>query len=494
MTKEKIRVSLQRHEWPDEKEARKKKQRRNILTFLSLILFFSFGFFSHALLVEPEVQVIQTQDDFTRLKAVYEVLVEDWYFGKDMNDLDQQLINEAIVGMVESTGDIHTQYMSSEEVSYFAQSIDRGFVGIGVSYFESNGSYIVENVFIDSPADKAGVMSGDIISKIDGIDVDTVESDALVDMVRGEEGTIVNIEFIRGDAVVDLDITRGPINNTAFGMMMDDDTAYLEIYQFGTTTALEVSQYLEVFKASKATNILIDLRDNGGGYLTSLEDMGSLFLPKGDVLIQQNTRDNQVLVSKSEGNMIIDFEKIVILINENTASAAEVFTAAIQENREATVVGVTSYGKGTVQQQYPFSDGSALKYTVAEWLTPNGNHINGVGITPDIIVEQHPIMSRTFTPLEENESYGFDQVHTSVEDAQLSLDFLGYDLDRVDGYFDKSTETAILDFQASVGLEQTGLIDKELLSQLVSEVVRIWHVEKDTKDTQKIEGFKLLNE
>ena len=334
MTKNKIRVPLERHEWPDEKEARKKKQRRNILTGLALVLFFSFGFFTHALFVEPEVQTVQTEDAFTRLKAVYEVLVEDWYFGKDIEGLDQALISDAITGMVESTGDIHTQYMSSEEVQYFTQSIDRGFVGIGVSYFDSNGTYVVENVFIDSPAENAGVMSGDIISKVDGIDVNTIDSDALVDMVRGEEGTIVNIEFIRGDEIVGLDITRGPINNTSFGEMIDEDTAFLEIYQFGTTTALEVSQYLEVFKAAGATNILIDLRDNGGGYLTSLEDMGSLFLPYGDVLIQQNTRDNQVLVSKSEGNMIIDFEHIVILVNENTASAAEVFTAAIQENRE----------------------------------------------------------------------------------------------------------------------------------------------------------------
>ncbi len=494
MEKGKIRVPLTRHEWPDEKEARKKKQRRNILTALALILFFSFGFFTHALFVEPESQVQQAEDDFTRLKAVYEVLVEDWYFGKDLNDLDQQLINEAIVGMVESTGDIHTAYMTSEEVEYFTQSIDRGFVGIGVSYFDSNGTYVVENVFIDSPAENAGVQSGDIISKVDGIDVNTIDSDTLVDMVRGVEGTIVEIEFIRGDEIVDLDITRGPINNTAFGEMIDDNTAYLEVYQFGTTTALEVSQYLEVFKSAGATDILIDLRNNGGGYLTSLEDMGSLFLPEGDVLIQQNTRDNQVLVSKSEGNVIIDFEHIVILVNENTASAAEVFTAAIQENRESTVVGVTTYGKGTVQQQYPFSDGSALKYTVAEWLTPNGNHINEVGITPDVIIEQHPIMSRTFTALEDNETYTYDQVHTSVQDAQLSLDFLGYDLDRLDGYFDQSTENAILDFQASVGLEETGQIDKELLSQLVSEVVRVWHTDNDLKDTQKIEGLKLLNE
>lgn len=494
MTKEKVRVQLTRHEWPDEKEARKKKTRRNILVTLSLILVFSFGFFSHDLINTNSTQTTQTEDEFTRLKAVYSVLVDEWFFGKDNADLGTQLIDDAILGMVESTGDIHTQYMSAQEVSQFTQSIDRGFVGIGVSYFESNGTYIVENVFIDSPADKAGVQSGDIIWKVDGVDTATIDSNTLVDLVRGEEGTIVKIEFKRGDELVNLDITRGPINNTAYGKMLDSDTAYLEIYQFGTSTSSEVTQYLEEFKAANATNILIDLRDNGGGYLTSLEEMGSLFLPVGDVLIQQLTRDGQTLVSKSKGNMVMDFDQIVILINENTASAAEVFTAAIKENREATVVGVVSYGKGTVQQQYPFSDGSSLKYTVAEWLTPDGNHINGVGITPDVIVEQHPVMSRSFTPLNDGESYAYDQVHASVEDAQLSLDFLGYTVDRTDGYFSLSTQNALLAFEKDMGLSEDGLVSKEVLSSLISEVVRVWHVQNDLKDTQKIEGLKLLNE
>lgn len=491
---EKVIIPLTRHEWPDERQARHKKQRTFILTAISLVLFFSLGFFAHDLFIPQTENIAQTQDEFTRLKAVYSVLVDEWYFGKDLNDLDQQLINDAIAGMIDSTGDIHTQYMTSEEVQLFTQSIDRGFVGIGVSYFDSNGTYVVENVFIDSPAYKAGVMSGDIIYRVEGVDASSVDSDALVDMVRGEEGTIVQIEFLRGDTTVTLDITRGTINNTSYGKMLDEDSAFLEIYQFGTSTALEVSQYLEQFKSAGATNILIDLRDNGGGYLTSLEDLGSLFLPEGDILIQQNTRDGETLVSASKGNMILDFDEIVILINENTASAAEVFTAAIQENREAIVVGVTSYGKGTVQQQYPFSDGSALKYTVAEWLTPLGNHINGVGITPDFIVEQHPVMSRSFTELLEDEAYEIDQVHSSIQDVQLALDFLDYDVDRMDGYFSLDTQIALLAFQEDKGFNLDGLVTKDLLSSLISEVVRVWHLQNEVKDTQKIEGLKLLNE
>lgn len=488
----KVRIPLVRHEWPDERVARRKKNFRNGLVIVALVFAFGLGYTVHGAF-NTVVPVQTDTSEFSRLKAVYEVLVNDWYFGKDMNDLDTQLINEAILGMVESTGDPHTAYMTTEEVQSFSESIDRGFVGIGVSYFDNNGTYIVERVFIDSPADKAGVQAGDIIHIVDGVEVTNIGSDTLVDLVRGEENTIVSIDFIREGEIVHLDIPRGQINNTAFGKMLDKDTAYLEIYQFGTTTSTEVRQYLDIFKAANATNILIDMRDNGGGYLTSLEEIGSLFIPKDMILIQQNTRDDRTLVSKSTGNVIIDFDEIVILVNENTASAAEVLTAAIKEDIGATVVGVTTYGKGTVQQQAPFSDGAALKYTVAEWFTPLGNTIQGTGITPDVIVTQHPVMTTDFTDLEEGESYQIDSVHPAVLDTQLALDFLGYDIDRQDGYYSLATENAVKAYQTANNLTVDGIITKDLLDSLKSEVVRIWHIEKATKDLQTIKALELLN-
>lgn len=489
----KVKIPLTRYEWPDERIERKKKMRRRFLFALTLILTFSIGYSVRSVLSPTSPAVIQTEDDFARLKAVYDVMANDWYFGKDVVDLDSTLINDAILGMVDSAGDPHTSYMVADEVKAFTESIDRGFVGIGVSYFDSNGTYIVERVFIDSPADKAGVQPGDIIFKVDGKEVSGIGSDALVDLVRGEENTIVSIDFIRSDAEVHYDIPRGPINNTAYGMMLDDSTAYLEIYQFGSSTGIEVAQYLNVFKEANAKSLLIDMRDNGGGYLTSLEDIGSLLLEKDSILIQQDTIDGQRLVSKSTGNVVMTFDQIVILVNENTASAAEVLTAAIQENIGATVVGVTTYGKGTVQQQQPFSDGAALKYTVAEWLTPNGNKIHEVGITPDLVVEQHPVMSRPFTDLADDEAYEIDQVHSSIQDAQMALDFLDYTLDRQDGYFSSSTLDAIKAYQSEHSMDPNGLVSKELLDSLKSEVVRIWHIQNETKDYQRIEALKVIH-
>jgi len=491
----KVRIPLTRYEWPDERLERRKKQRKFLILGLSLIMAFSLGFVVKGSFTQAPVKVNTTiTSEFDRLKAVYEVLVNDWYFGKDISDLDTQLINEAILGMVASTGDPHTAYMTAEEVTAFTEAIDRGFVGIGVSYFDNNGTYIVERVFIDSPADKAGVESGDIISIVDGVNVQGIGSDNLVDLVRGEENTTVGIDFIRSGEVVHLDIPRGQINNTAFGVMLDQDTAFLEIYQFGSSTSTEVERYLKVFKDNNAKNILIDMRDNGGGYLTALEEIGSLFIPKDEILIQQDTLNGERLVSKSTGNVVMTFDQIVILVNENTASAAEVLTAALSEDIGATVVGVTTYGKGTVQQQQPFSDGAALKYTVAQWLTPHGETIHKIGITPDVVVTQHPVMSRSFTELTESEAYALDQVHPSVMDVQLALDFLGYSVDRMDGYFSQSTQAAILKFQEDSKVNPDGLVTKALQDSLKSEVVRIWHIEKDSKDLQLLKALELLNE
>jgi carboxyl-terminal processing protease len=219
-----------------------------------------------------------------------------------------------------------------------------------------------------------------------------------------------------------------------------------------------------------------------------------MFVPRDGVLIQQEVYSGDKLVSKSSGNIMIEFDEIIIIVNENSASASEVLTAAIKENNGATIIGVTTYGKGTVQQQHAFSDGSALKYTVAEWLTPNGNHINGVGISPDVEVELHPVMQEIFTELTDEESYALDSVHESVQDVQLALDFLGYEVDRTDGYFSSQTLNMLNAYISDYNLEVEPIINKELLSKLKSEVVRIWNVNKSEKDTQLLKALELIND
>lgn len=494
MSEKKVRIPLKRYEWPDEKKQKRNRIVQVGILIISILLSVGFGYSLRSAFIDETVVPVQQASKLNRVEAIFDVLTEEWYFGRDQVDLETQLIEDAIKGMIDGTGDIHTSYMNSEEVTAFTEAINRNFVGIGVSYFDNNGTFIIERVFIGSPAEKAGVLPGDIIKTVDGVSTQGLTSDDLVDRVRGIENTVVTIDFQRGEEVVTLEITRGVIKNTAFGKMIDEDTAYLEIYQFGEDTGSEVEQYMQLFKENNAKDIIIDLRDNGGGYLTTLEDIGSMFIPKDGILIQQEIYSGEKLVSKSRGNIIVDFEEIVLLINENSASASEVLTAAIKENIEATIIGVTTYGKGTVQQQHAFSDGSALKYTVAEWLTPNGNHINGVGINPDIVVDLHPVMHEIFTELTEEEAYGVDTVDDSVQDAQLALDFLGYNVDRTDGYFSTQTLSALEAYIRDYKLEDEPIINKQLLDKLRSEVVRIWNVEKSEKDVQLKKALELIND
>jgi carboxyl-terminal processing protease len=494
MSEKKVRIPLKRYEWPDEKKQKRNRIVQVGVLIISILLSVGFGYsLRSAFIDETIVPVVQTSK-LNRVEAIFDVLTQEWYFGRDQVDLETQLIEDAIKGMIDGTGDIHTSYMNAEEVTAFTEAINRNFVGIGVSYFDNNGTFIIERVFIGSPAEKAGVLPGDIIKTVDGVSTQGLTSDDLVDRVRGIENTVVTIDFQRGEEVVTLEITRGVIKNTAFGKMIDEDTAYLEIYQFGEDTGSEVEQYMQLFKEKNAKNIIIDLRDNGGGYLSTLEEIGSMFVPKDGILIQQEIYSGEKLVSKSRGNILIDFEEIILLVNENSASASEVLTAAIKENIDATIVGVTTYGKGTVQQQHAFSDGSALKYTVAEWLTPNGNHINGVGINPDVVVDLHPVMHEIFTLLTEDEAYGIDTVDESVQDAQLALDFLGYNVDRTDGYFSSKTLSALEAYIRDYKLEDEPIINKVLLDKLRSEVVRIWNVEKSEKDVQLKKALELIND
>lgn len=494
MSEKKVRIPLKRYEWPDEKKQKRNRIVQVGILIISILLSVGFGYSLHSAFIDKTVVPVVQTSKLNRVEAIFDVLTQEWYFGRDQVDLETQLIEDAIKGMIDGTGDIHTSYMNAEEVTAFTDAINRNFVGIGVSYFDNNGTFIIERVFIGSPAEKAGVLPGDIIKTVDGVSTQGLTSDDLVDRVRGEENTVVTIDFQRGEEIVTLEITRGVIKNTAFGKMIDEDTAYLEIYQFGEDTGSEVEQYMQLFKEKNAKDIIIDLRDNGGGYLTTLEDIGSMFVPKDGILIQQEIYSGEKLVSKSRGNILIDFEEIILLVNENSASASEVLTAAIKENIDATIVGVTTYGKGTVQQQHAFSDGSALKYTVAEWLTPNGNHINGVGINPDVVVDLHPVMNEIFTQLTEDEAYGIDTVDESVQDAQLALDFLGYNVDRTDGYFSSKTLSALEAYIRDYKLENEPIINKVLLDKLRSEVVRIWNVEKSEKDVQLKKALELIND
>ncbi len=429
----------------------------------------------------------------SKLEEGLNIMTQNWYFAHEIDDVRTRLEDEALRGMTTNEEDPHTTYMSQKEMEDFFSYLNRSFVGIGVHYSATeDGLRVVQRVFKDSPAEKAGVLAGDIIHAVDGVVVTNLSNQEITDMVRGEAGSVVHIDFLRNGKTVSFSITRQEIHATVFGEMRDD-FGYLQIAQFGETTAKEVRLYLEEFASQNVSKLLIDLRDDGGGYLEALTGIANCLLPSNEVYFTRMYADGSVDKAYTKGKEITGFDKIVILVNENTASASEALTLCLMEQRDdVTVVGKKTYGKGTVQVTLPFNDGSALKYTNSKWASPNGVCINGEGITPDIEVDLPDIMNTTYKRMEEGEVIEVDTVSEYALMANVSLKYLGYDVKREDSYFDESLKNALNAYKKDHGFVEDGLLDEATYTSIVSSFVHALRSNKDN-DTQYAKAVEVLH-
>lgn len=486
-------ISLKRHLWPDEEALRKEKKKNKklrIILIVSIIVCFAAGF-----IARPYIMALTSgnTDSADKIQKALSIMENDWYFGKDIDNLDERLTDQAISGITNNKEDTHTEYMTADEMKDFTNSINRNYVGIGVEFINTDGKAIIDKVFRDSPAEKAGVQAGDIIHTVNDEDITGYTSDKIKELVQGKEGTSVTIGFIRQGKNIALKITRAAVSASTFGEMKDNGIAYLQLYQFGDTTPDLVKAYLDDFKKENAQKLIIDLRDNGGGYLDSVSEIASCFLPEGSTVLEQEYKNGDTRITKTSDEQYSDLGPIVILVNQNTASAAEVLTLALSQQRDdVTVMGTTTYGKGTVQVSTQFTDGSALKYTTSRWLSPKGDWINGKGITPDVEVKLPDVFYETFAGMKDDETYAYDSVSDAVKDAQMCLLYLGYTVDREDGYFSQSTQDAIKQFQSDHSLSGDGVLNEETYSSLRSAVLLSYETD-DTKDTQLMKAEEKLN-
>ena len=502
-TEEIKRIRLKRHLWPDEIEDRRQKQKISRLKFglvffsvLALLVGWLFG----SALPMPALRNLSnrarqtmTMDSSKKIDQAFDIMENDWYFGKDIENLDTRLIDSALDGMTAQEEDLHTDYMSAKEVTEFVQSINRDYVGIGVQYIKVGDLNVITRVFRNTPAEEAGVQAGDLIQTIDGEDAAPLTTDEIKERVIGEEGTTVTIVFGRQGEEITLTIERRQISASAFSKIVDNNVGYLNIYQFGNNTDSEIGTYLDDFKAHDVKKLIIDLRDNGGGYLDALEVIASRFLPEGTVVMQEEYRDGTMDDIKARKGMM-DFSPIVILVNGDTASASEVFTLALMEQRDdVTVVGTRTYGKGTVQITRMFGDGSAIKFTKSRWLSPGGTWVNGEGIEPDVVVEDAEAIQHVYTEMDDDAVYTVDQVSDSVCDAQLMLDYLEYSLDRTDGYFSAATKEALQQFQNDHDLGGNGDLNKETYEALYSALIYDYST-SFVHDIQFNKAMEILND
>ena len=325
-------------------------------------------------------------ENIETLLQTYRELIDKYYLG-EVNEED--LKEGAVRGYIEGLGDPYTEYISKEEMEEYMQDTLGNYVGIGIYMTTNakNGHIVVLATMKGSPAENAGLKPGDEIIRVDGEDCTTKNSTEVSNKIKGEEGTTVKLEILRDNQTLNFEVKRENIKvNPVEGKVVNDNIGYINFTSFDETTAEDFKTTYEQLASQNIQSLIIDLRNNGGGLVDQAVDIADYFLEKGQVVIYEVDKNGNEEAEMSENDPIINIP-VVILTNENTASASEILAGSLKDYGKATIVGTTTYGKGVIQQILSFKDGSGLKITTEEYQTPNHNKINKIGIEPDEVVE-----------------------------------------------------------------------------------------------------------
>jgi len=446
----------------------KKFTKRITATMMALLLIFS----CVTVFAEEEKpkysEIIESTAENISVFGRYDNLFADELYLKALDALigeDYELYERAMRAMLEAV-DENSAYYDAEEAKALLEDLGEEIVGIGVNILSDNGNLIVSNPIPGSPAERAGIKAGDIIIGADNIDLRGVEFENALNHIRGKEGTTVKIKVIRSGISEPLtfSIVREVVvaSNVELEILEEESgrVARIIVYSFGENVAQQFEKILKEVESEKINDIIIDLRDNGGGYLEQAVAIADMFLEKGKIITTEEHKIellNKVYAATGEASNY----DIVVLINGMSASASEVLTAALKENEAAKVVGEKSFGKGTVQSLYNVGDGAMIKYTVAYYLTPLGNNIHGKGIIPDASVENsfEEIDMSQFEMFALNKVYKVGDKGEEVLNAKKMLDTLGLYVGEVSDVYDENLKIAVNNFQQAKGLFPYGVLD-----------------------------------
>lgn len=326
-------------------------------------------------------------DSLDEFIDTYQDILNTYY-----EEVDAELLLHAgIEGMISYLGDPYATYMDAEMANDFNEDVEGKYSGIGAEIVYNFETKVVSfgKIFANSPSEKAGVKTGDILLEVEGESIEGLTTEDIANKVKGKTGTVVKIKIKRDEKELELSLKRGVVDiESVTSEIIEKDNkkvGYIKISIFASNTYSQFKNNLEKLEKQGFDQLLIDVRSNSGGYLTTVTDIISLFTKKGSIIYQLST--------KGEVEKIKDSTKeertypIYVLTNKASASASEVLASAIKENYGGKVLGTKTYGKGKVQKAYELSTGAKIKYTFQEWLTPNGNSIDSVGVTPDIVIE-----------------------------------------------------------------------------------------------------------
>ena len=315
--------------------------------------------------------------------------LEDKYVDKDTINR-QDLVYGAVEGLVKSLKDPYTEFMPPAETKQFQQDINGSFDGIGAEIGIRKGVITVIAPLKGMPAERVGLKAGDKILKINATSTADMALDEAVRLIRGQKGTKVQLTIFRDSfsAPKDFDIIRATIKVEILTTEKKGNGIFvIKLHSFTQTAPYEFRKALQEFSNSGSTKLVLDLRNNPGGFLEVSVDITSWFLPSGDVVVREKFADGSENIHRSRGFKFLEQVPTVVLVNEGSASASEIVAGALRDNKNIQLVGAKTFGKGSVQEVLNLPDGSSLKVTIAKWLTPKGEEINGKGLEPDIMVE-----------------------------------------------------------------------------------------------------------
>ncbi|WP_153732497.1 lmo1851 family serine protease [Sporosarcina obsidiansis] len=431
-----------------------------MLIFALVLATAAVTFFTLTVGDEKVVEVVKPQQvgierkEFNKLFDAYDQLKQSYFDEVD----DQVVIDGAINGMVDALGDPYSDYLNEKEAKQLNESISSSFEGIGAEIQESNGYISVVSPIKNSPAEKVGLLPNDTILAVDGKSIHGMSSSEAVLLIRGEKGSTVTLSIRRGtrEEPFDVKIVRDVIPiHTVYAEMLDDKIAHINITSFSENTYTELLDALNEMTEKGMKGVLIDVRQNPGGILSGAIDISDLFVEEGKALFQTQEKGRPAEVYPASNGQKVNVP-VALIVDDGSASASEILAGALKESAKIPIVGVKTFGKGTVQTPTQLQDGSNLKLTTAKWLTPNGNWIHKKGIEPDVKVPYPSYATLPF--LDSSEEMKEGMVSPTVQAAEEMLEAVGYDPGEADGLYDKNTAQAVKTLQKDLSLEQTGVL------------------------------------
>ena len=362
-----------------------------IVTALITFLVTSIGMYNYITKTDDGITKVvtssQTSDLDTKIMLI-KAYLDRYYLGEIKSD--EELTEAAIKGYVEGLGDEYTEYLTEDEYDELMVNVNGNYVGIGVYMTQDRYDNIVVLVPIEgSPAEQAGLETGDIIKKVNGEDCTGKDLTLISNKIKGEEGTTVELEILRGEETFTKTIERKNVQvNQIKSDILENNIGYIQLVGFDENCHEEFEKKVDELIEKGAKSLIIDVRDNGGGVVDEAIDMVELFLPKDKTIMIEKEKNKEEVATKTKEEAKYNM-KVVVLSNENSASASEIFIGALKDNGVAKIVGTKTYGKGVMQEIVKLSTGGALKVTIEEFKTPNGDEINKKGIEPNITVEDN---------------------------------------------------------------------------------------------------------